>query len=157
MSHKTYPWRAVETVRENSETTAKERHSERVNELQQARAELAQIARAKHQKDIELRASERAWFTPQRTCLAAEAQRQASYAESLRQQGEALKESLERAESRVREDKARQEQARVALQKAHAGRKVVERHRDGFEVAQKREVERQAEIEAEDNATARRR
>lgn len=156
MRHKPYPWRAVETVRENDETAAQKRHSERVNELQTAREALEQIARAKRQKEIALAALAKAWMAPQESCSAAQAQRQAAYAQRLREQSEAMKASIEKAENRVRESRERVAQARAGLQEAHAGRKALQRHRDGFEIAQKKDVERQTEIEAEDNTTARR-
>jgi hypothetical protein len=93
MSRALYPWQAVQTVRENGETTAKQFYQERVAELERSRATLKNIAGRRRELESAARASTRALALPPQGCLAIEARRRADYAEALRLQSDCLRKS----------------------------------------------------------------
>jgi hypothetical protein len=157
MNRKPYPWRAVQTVRENQETAAKQLYQERATALERAQVERESAAQEVREKENAVCEWLEALRAFSHGCLAAEAQRFALYVDDLRRQTEVLKKREREAQASVRTARERLEQARTSLQQSRADRKVLESHRDGFEAGQKKRVERRAELETEELWTARRR
>jgi hypothetical protein len=156
MRRKPYPLEAVRSKRKSQETTAKQEYTERMAEFAEARAEFGRAARVEQQQERTARAFSRGLRAPPEGCLAAELQRKNAYAAALREKSAALKKLRQKAEARCAEVGGRLEEARAGLRQAHADRKALERHREGFESGQKKARELEAELEAEDNIIARR-
>ena len=150
MTHKPYPWQAVEKVSESRESAAKRSHAELLADLEQAHADRERALLAQRQNREQMHAAAQASFAPSQGCLAARLQRYNAYLESLRARAVAIQESIQKAQKRVREVRVLVEAARAELGDAYAHRKTVERHRDRFEVAQKKQGENRAERETED-------
>ena len=156
MRRKRYPLEAAQSQRKSRETTAKQVYAERVAEFEAARAEFGRAARAEQQQELAARAFSRGLRAPPEGCSAAELQRKNAYVAALREKSAALERLRRKAEARCKEAGDSLEEARTGLRQAHADRKALERHREGFESGQKKFREREAELEAEDNIAARR-
>ena len=156
MRRKRYPLEAAQAKRKSRETTAKQAYAERLAELEPARAELGRAALAAREQERTARAFSRGLRAPPEGCRAAALQRKNAYAEALREKSAALKKLRQKAEARCQELGDRLEEARAELQTAHADRKALEHHREGFDSDQKKALEREAEWEAEDISAARR-
>ncbi|HEX7477695.1 MAG TPA: hypothetical protein VF331_07805 [Polyangiales bacterium] len=152
MRDKPYPLQAAQTLRAHEEAAAQAALDAARTEVAQAQAAL-QAARAQlATQQAERRAPPEAGLS-----TGSELARAGAYARGLAAQTPQLTHAVQEAKAQLLKALRAEQLAQLALQTAHAGQKLLERHHERFDTLQRKVAERDALDETEDQAAARRR
>jgi hypothetical protein len=150
MRDKPYPLQAAQMLRAHEEAAAQAA-------LEAARTEVAQAQAALQAAGAQLATEQAERRAPREAGLStgSELARAGAYARGLVARIQGLRQAVQEAEARARTAQRIERQAQLTLLAAHAGQKLLERHRERFDALQRKVAERDALDETEDQAAAR--